>query len=839
MGTVRRALVVLLVTFVLLISLQHMYLDEVLLREKQQQQEQQQQQQQQPLSTRRWPPRQEPEPPAPPPSPPPSSAATSRITGMGGRSFDDGESIGAPSTSVLCVVMPVRSNSLPKALRNVRSWSTARGAPCTSKAAAADLCIIHSQSFTSVRDVEQARALLDALARPKAQPEAAAATGNSSGQPSTVASCFGAVRFLAARIPIERDVYTIYPTHNFSGPNEHFLQTFASLGSLRANRIASYTHFQLMESDTYPYQPGWLRALEGLTHRRHRERVEGKGGAWVQGSRSLCLRASEIEHVNGNALYSLDKGFTSLLKKEMAKKFDSWAFDVLIGHWLYRQHPHRIRESSHVLSISTFQRNRTCCEMVRGIVAYNQRPAVAYPGEPAGEPAAASAELARPELFLLHTGNIFKLRDSAVPPSMRSLGLALQDLFVPRSEEPCVLESAMAADLRRCLQHTQPWRARVKGQASDCKLSSPLLVPMLWAPLLASPAASPSAASASSSSAASSAAAATRLLLVQSFGALHVTEITDDADGGTDGGAVGGVDALISTSFPALLRAIARHTAPGLSSAQLVVLLSPPVEAAWRAFQAASARAVLAGAPPLRLASWLAKLGPNPLVRTLSGCDGGDSGGDGSGGGGALSDVQMLERARTLLQERAVVGILTPNATARSLRLLGAFFRWSWRADAKLEAMRSEVTEAAHGAQQDASDRDGGGAVEDTAEGEGAEAGGEVAAAIPAVAFALLSQQLALDARLYDFGSRLSDEQHRSAIWVEDSSEDACAAAEAAGEAAGNLNLPVEALPLEQASPLLLILPWPPLHVLPRPPLLILAWSSLLILPRRRLLILP
>ena len=44
----------------------------------------------------------------------------------------------------------------------------------------------------------------------------------------------GAVRFLAARIPLDVDVYTIYPTHNFTGPNTHFLATFGALERVAA-----------------------------------------------------------------------------------------------------------------------------------------------------------------------------------------------------------------------------------------------------------------------------------------------------------------------------------------------------------------------------------------------------------------------------------------------------------------------------------------------------------------------------------------------------------------------------------------------------------------------------
>ena len=48
--------------------------------------------------------------------------------------------------------------------------------------------------------------------------------------------------------------------------------------------------------------------------------------------------------------------------------------------------PIRIKESAHVLSISTFQRNRSCCELVQRLVALGIAP-----------PAAADAEDVREE----------------------------------------------------------------------------------------------------------------------------------------------------------------------------------------------------------------------------------------------------------------------------------------------------------------------------------------------------------------------------------------------------------------------------------------------------------
>ena len=320
--------------------------------------------------------------------------------------FEDGEYLGNVSQARLCVVMPVRSNSLQRAVRNVQSWSSARGMPCVTEAApVADLCIFHSQSFVSARDVQLASDLLRTLHQPFA------ATATSATAPRSPAACFGAVRFLAARIPLDVDVYTIYPTHNFTGPNTHFLSTFAALERISTARLARYSFFQLMESDTYAFRPGWAEALGGVARRRRKE--------WVLGSRSMCLRPTEVEHINGNAMYANERSFEKELTKELSKRFDSWAFDVLIGRWLLRRHPQRIRESAHILSISTFQRNRSCCELVQNLISRG-----------AGEKPVLSAELgpsrggvpprdAWPGLYLLHTGNIGKLRDSTVPPSMR------------------------------------------------------------------------------------------------------------------------------------------------------------------------------------------------------------------------------------------------------------------------------------------------------------------------------------------------------------------------------------------------------------------------------------
>lgn len=133
--------------------------------------------------------------------------------------------------------------------------------------------------------------MLRALAQPFDAPIA--------GAPASALSCFGAVRFLAARIPLDVDVYTIYPTHNFTGPNTHFLATFAALQRVAGLRLARYSAFQLMETDTFAFQPGWAEALVAVEGRRHKK--------WVLGSRSMCLGPTEVEHINGNALYANDK----------------------------------------------------------------------------------------------------------------------------------------------------------------------------------------------------------------------------------------------------------------------------------------------------------------------------------------------------------------------------------------------------------------------------------------------------------------------------------------------------------------------------------------------------
>ena len=172
--------------------------------------------------------------------------------------FENGERFGNASQSRVCIVMPVRSDNLRRAVRNVQSWSLTRGMPCLTAAMPdVDLCVFHSQSFETRQDAVLASKLAHALS------QRAADTANSAGAPQSAGACFGAVRFLAARIPLDVDVYTIYPTHNFTGPNTHFLSIFAALDRVAAAGLARYAAFQLMETDTYAFRPGWAEAQPG------------------------------------------------------------------------------------------------------------------------------------------------------------------------------------------------------------------------------------------------------------------------------------------------------------------------------------------------------------------------------------------------------------------------------------------------------------------------------------------------------------------------------------------------------------------------------------------------
>ena len=254
------------------------------------------------------PPSPEPSPPSPPPPPSPpvatllqpaaasapeAAAAAAQLTATtesppelddgealpaddedAGPPFEDGEVVGPPSSATLCVLMPVRSNNLGRAVRAVRAWERARAAPCggggagssdaaAAAAAVADLAFFHSQSYEG-EDMRLGRALLASLRAYSDAPRARAWAPT---------ACVGAVRLLAARIPLATDVYTIYPTHNFTGPNTHFLRAFDRLQALAKAGVAKYSHFQLLESDNYPVRPGWLPALAALAP---------KGKAWAR-----------------------------------------------------------------------------------------------------------------------------------------------------------------------------------------------------------------------------------------------------------------------------------------------------------------------------------------------------------------------------------------------------------------------------------------------------------------------------------------------------------------------------------------------------------------------------
>ena len=91
-----------------------------------------------------------PSPPPPPPLPPLlTDAPALQLADAPPLQLADGEALGGPSPAVVCVLMPVRSNNLPHALRNVRAWSLERASPCQSSGApaSADLAFFHSQSL--------------------------------------------------------------------------------------------------------------------------------------------------------------------------------------------------------------------------------------------------------------------------------------------------------------------------------------------------------------------------------------------------------------------------------------------------------------------------------------------------------------------------------------------------------------------------------------------------------------------------------------------------------------------------------------------------------------------
>ena len=98
-------------------------------------------------------------PPPPPPLPPLlTDAPALQLADAPPLQLADGEALGGPSPAVVCVLMPVRSNNLGRAVRAVRAWERARAAPCggggagssdaaAAAAAVADLAFFHSQSY--------------------------------------------------------------------------------------------------------------------------------------------------------------------------------------------------------------------------------------------------------------------------------------------------------------------------------------------------------------------------------------------------------------------------------------------------------------------------------------------------------------------------------------------------------------------------------------------------------------------------------------------------------------------------------------------------------------------
>lgn len=148
--------------------------------------------------------------------------------------MERGVATGERSSARLCVVMPVRSSNLAHALRNIRSWRSARARPCAlGGPPLSDLALIHSQAFTSQRDAQLAVQIASALGV-----AGGVGGGEEEGGEEGPSRCFEAVRFLAARISLSDDIYTIHPTHNFSGPNSHFLRIFDRLSQLGAEGIA-------------------------------------------------------------------------------------------------------------------------------------------------------------------------------------------------------------------------------------------------------------------------------------------------------------------------------------------------------------------------------------------------------------------------------------------------------------------------------------------------------------------------------------------------------------------------------------------------------------------------
>ena len=166
---------------------------------------------------------------------------------------------------------------------------------------------------------------------------------------------------------------------------------------------------------------------------------------------------------------------------------------------------------------------------------------------------------------------------------------------------------------------------------------------------------------------------------------------------------------------------------------------------------------------------------------------------DQSGGGGAPLSLGALEVAKSVLQERALSVVLTPNATHRSLEMLGRFFGWQRRTPRPASSRGKGVGSAV-----------GGGLWTEAEPNPSRAADVEAEAAsppLPAAAAPLLRERLGLDARIYELAVRLADEQHRSVVWEEEeeaataataggTGADMCLAAEEAGEKAAARRVP-------------------------------------------------
>ena len=448
------------------------------------------------------------------------------------------------------------------------------------------------------------------------------------------------------------------------------------------------------------------------------------------------------------------------------------------------------------------------------------------------------ARAAEPGLYLLHTGNLGKLPDSSVPPSMRALALSLQDQFVPRSEQPCLSsaeDSKLPPHLLRTLAALQPWRARLKA-LGDCRMPAPRPAPLWWIPA-AELRPAPSATGGSGRPHARVAHGAwPRRLLDMTFGvrvrwaceagagaeAGGGKEEGDEGEGEGDGEAECGETAAareavgapvfgVAAAAPVMggqLCALLDSLPPG-GAGQLFTLLQEPSILLWSSFLANGG----GGARMLRgegdeggggggdggdggealaaFETWLEAQPDNPLVRALNGCGaaalapprratpgeaGAVAGAEGDTSWRPVLTQSHLESAKLLLEERILLGtVSSPNRTARSLQLFSAFFGWPQR--------WPPAPPPARDSDGDAGDGDGGGTLLEAA-----------AAEIPPPMRAAVRRKVWLDERLYEFADRLSSEQLRSVVWGEENTSDVCAAADAASLGLARRGLP---LPLQ------------------------------------------